>query len=90
MKIDLILSDRQLNTLVYCFTFINQFYPRTRQEKVSNSILSEIILKVKKKYLEVELREKTLFTKVKKTKLTFKVYEADCLEHYLLLDKFRI
>ncbi len=85
MKIDLTLSDRQLNTLVYCFSFINQFYPKTRKEKSTNSILVEVILKVKKKYLEVEAREKTLFTKAKITKFSFKYYEADCLEQYLLL-----
>ena len=84
-KIELKLTSRQLNTIVYCFTFITQFYARSRKEKVTHSILAELILKIKKKHLEHQLQEQSLFTKTKITKFSFKYHEADCLEEYLLL-----
>jgi hypothetical protein len=84
-KIEIQLTARQLNTLVYCFNFINYVYPKTRNEKVMKSILDEIILKIKKKHLEIESSSNTLFNKPKKPKFTFKYYEANCLEQFLLM-----
>jgi hypothetical protein len=84
-KIELILTARQLNTLVYSFTFIQKIHPKTRSEKVMKSILEKLMLKIKKKHLEVEASIHTLFTKPKKCKFTFEYYEADSLEHFLLI-----
>lgn len=86
-KIDLKLSAKQLNTLVYLFNQIGFVYSKERKHRVLKSILDEVILRVKKKHLELESSGKTLFTKAKDTKFTFKYYEADCLEQYLLMAK---
>ncbi|WP_264522167.1 hypothetical protein [Flavobacterium sp. N1994] len=86
-KIELQLTARQLNTLVYCFNFIGFTYPKTREQKVMKSILDDVILRVKKKHLEVESSVNTLFTKPKKSKFTFKYYEADCLEKFLIMSE---
>lgn len=85
MKIELKLSARQLNTVVYCFSTIQLVYSKERKHRVAKSILDEIIIKLKKKHVEVENQENNLFAKKKDTKFTFKVYEADCLEQYLLM-----
>jgi hypothetical protein len=84
-KVVLELTARQLNTLVYSFTYINYVYPKTREQKVMKSILEKLILKIKKKHLEVESSINTLFSKPKKCKFTFEYYEGDCLEKYLLI-----
>lgn len=83
-KIVLELSARQLNTLVYCFNFIGFVYPKTREQKQMKSILDKVILKVKKKHLDVESSTNTLFTKPKKSKFSFEYYEGDALEKYLV------
>lgn len=83
-KIDLKLTARQLNSLAYTFNFIGYVYPKTRDEKVMKSILDDLILKIKKKNLDVESSVNNLFTKPKTSKFTFKYYEADCLEKYLI------
>lgn len=84
-KVTLELSPRQLNTLVYLFTFINHVYPKTREQKVMKSILEKVMLKIKKKHLEVESSLNTLFSKPKRCKFTFEYYEGDCLEKYIIL-----
>jgi hypothetical protein len=84
-KIELLLTARQLNTLVYLFNSISVVYPKERKEKVMKSIIDDIILKVKKKNLEIESSVNTIFSKPKKAKFTFKYYEGDCLEKYLLM-----
>jgi hypothetical protein len=84
-KIQIELTARQLNTLVYCFTFINHVYPKERSQKVLKSILEKLMLRIKKKHLEVESSIQTLFSKPKKSKFTFEYYEGDCLEQYLLI-----
>ena len=84
-KVILELSARQLNTLVFLFTFNNQIYPKTREQKAMKSILEKLMLKIKKKHLEVENSINTLFTKPKKCKFTFEFYEADSLEKYILI-----
>jgi len=85
-KIQLQLTPRQLNTLVYLFTYVNRVYPKTRAEKVMRSILDRLMIKIKKKHVEVEATVHTLFTKKdKKYTFTFEYHEADCLEQYLLI-----
>lgn len=84
-KIELQLTARQLNSLVYFFTFANQFYPKTREQRVLKSVLDEVMIKIQKKNVEVSIAATNLFSKPKKTKFTFKFYEANSLEQYLLL-----
>lgn len=49
------------------------------------SILVELAIKIEKKHVEVKSHTKTLFSKPKKPKFTFKYYEADALENFLLI-----
>ncbi|MBY0485662.1 MAG: hypothetical protein K2P85_00490 [Flavobacteriaceae bacterium] len=84
-KVIIELSERQLNTLVYCFTYSNKFYPTTREQKVLKSILEKVSLRVMKKHLEVKAIVNTLFTKKKKSKFTFEYHEAHCIEQYLII-----
>ena len=84
-KIELQLTATQLNTLVYSFGLLEKIYPKTRREKVMKSILVELAIKLQKKHIEVKAFSKTLFSKPKKPKFTFKYYEADALENFLLL-----
>jgi hypothetical protein len=84
-KIQLELSARHLNTLVYLLSYSNRFYPSNRTEKAMKSILSKLQIKIEKKHCEVKASLDTLFSKPKKSKFTFEYHEADCLENYLLL-----
>lgn len=84
-KVELQFTPTQLKALVYSFNFIQQYYPKTRKEKVNKSILIELVVKIEKKHCETKGALNTLFSKPKKSKLTLKYYEADCLEQYLLL-----
>lgn len=83
-KIILELSAKQLNALVYFFNMIDYTYPKTREQKTTKAILDEVILKIKKKALDVESSTNTLFSKPKKSKFSFKYYEGDALEKYIL------
>ena len=67
-KIELQLSSRQLNTLVYFFNLIVYTYPKTMEEKATKSILDEVIVKIKKKNIDVESSVNTIFSKPKKSK----------------------
>lgn len=84
MKVELKLTPRQLNSIVYCFNNVNLVYAKERRHRVAKSILDEIIIKMKKKHVELESQISTLFTKKKDTKFSFKYHEADCLEQYLI------
>lgn len=84
MKINLKLTARQLNTVVYCFNSVNLSYSKDRSHRVLKSILDEVMLKMQKKNLEAQQTAGLLFHKPKDTKFTFKYHEADCLEKYLL------
>lgn len=83
-KIEIQLSARQLNTLVYFFNLIGYTYPKTMEEKATKSILDEVIVKIKKKHIDVESSVNTIFSKPKKPKFTFKYHEAYSLEKYIL------
>lgn len=78
------LTARQLNTLVYFFNLIGYVYPKTMEEKATKSILDEVIIKIKKKNIDVESSTNTLFNKPKKPKFTFKYHEAYSIEKYIL------
>ena len=84
-KIELTLTARQLNTLVYTFTFTQKLYPKTRSEKVMKSILEKLMIKIRKKHIDVQASLHTLFSKPKKCKFTFEYHEGDCLEQFLII-----
>lgn len=85
MKIELQLSSEQLNALVSCFNSIVFIYGKHRKERVLKSILDEVIVKFKKKNIDIESSSNTLFEKPKKPKFSLKYYEADALEQYLIM-----
>lgn len=84
-KIELQLTAKQLNTLVYAFSFLNRIYPKTRDEKVLRSLLIEMSVKIEKKHIDVKTKVASLFTKPVKAKFTLKYHEADALEKFLLI-----
>lgn len=85
MKIELQLSVRQLNTLVYALSYLDKTVSKTRPEKVMRSILLEMAIKIEKKNVELKRHLNTLFSTPKKTKFTFKYHEADALEKFLII-----
>jgi hypothetical protein len=85
MKIELQLSARQLNTLVYALSYLDKTVSKTRSEKVMRSILIETAIKIEKKNVELKRTLNTLFGTPKKTKFTFKHYEADAIEKFLMI-----
>ena len=87
MKIELQLSARQLNTLVYALSYLDKTVSKTRQEKVMRSIVLELAIKIEKKNVELKRSMNSLFTthNLKKTKFTLKYHEADALEKFLIM-----
>lgn len=84
MKINLKLSHSQLNSLVYCFDSLKTVLSvETRDVKVSRFILEKVALKIKKKHLESQIAQATLFTKKKKISFSLEYYEAHFLEIFL-------
>lgn len=88
MKIELQLSVRQLNTLVYALSYLEKTVSKTRTERVLKSILIETAIKIEKKNVEVKRVSSTLFAVPKKTKFTFKYHEADALERFLVMVQY--
>lgn len=85
MKIELQLSARQLNTLVYALIYLDKTVSKTRPEKVMRSIVLELAIKIEKKNVELKRSMNSLFTTPKKTKFTLKYHEADALEKFLIM-----
>lgn len=85
MKIELQLSARQLNTLVYALSYLDKTLSKTRTEKVMKSILLEMAIKIEKKNVELKRTLNSLFSARKKAKFTFKYHEADVLEKFLII-----
>lgn len=84
MKIKLKISEKQLNSLVYSFGFLDHAPVKDRSVKVARSVLDKVILKFKKKQLEVQMGA-TLFTKTKKHTFTLEYFEAHYLEQFTIL-----
>ncbi len=90
MPIELKLSKSQLNTLVFTFNSLSNIPTNSRDVKVARSILDKLVLKFRKKYLEVE-SQPTFFTKKKVKKYTFSLeyHEAHYLENFVtIMDAF--
>lgn len=85
MKIELQLSARQLNTLVYALSYLDKTLSKTRTEKVMKSILWEMAIKIEKKNVELKRTLNNLFSPPKKAKFNFKYHEADVLEKFLII-----
>lgn len=88
MKIDFHLSSQQLNALVFSFNALTKIPVNNRDVKVARSILDKVVVKFKKKLIEVQASE-TLFTKKKKYKFSLEYYEAHYLEQFVtIMDQF--
>ena len=83
-KIKLKISEKQLNSLVYSFDFLGHTPNKDRSVKVARSVLDKVILKFKKKQLEVQMGA-NLFTKTKKHLFTLEYFEAHYLEQFTIL-----
>lgn len=83
-KVKLKISEKHLNSLVYTFGFLDQFPIKNREVKVARSVLDKVILKFKKKQLDVQMAS-NLFTKGKKHNFTLEYYEAHFLEQFTIL-----
>ncbi|NDP26436.1 MAG: hypothetical protein GZ087_03275 [Flavobacterium sp.] len=84
MKIKLKISEKQLNSLVYSFGFLDRMPVKVHEVKVARSVLDKVVLKFRKKQLEVQMNC-TLFTKNKKHLFSLEYYEAHFLEQFTLL-----
>lgn len=88
MKIPLKLSPQQLGVLVHSFNALPHLPNKERDVKVARSILDKVVVKLKKKYVEIDYNQ-TLFSKKKKTNLTLEFYEAHYLEQFtVIIDDF--
>lgn len=83
-KVKLKISEKHLNSLVYCFGFLDKTPHKDRAVKVARSVLDKVILKFKKKQLEAQM-ESSLFTKSKKHNFTLEYHEAHFLEQFTIL-----
>ncbi|KFC59840.1 hypothetical protein [Flavobacterium gilvum] len=84
MKIKLKLSEKQLNSLVYSFGFFDKTPNKERTVKVARSVLDKVILKFRKKQLEVQ-QGSDLFNRNKKHGFTLEYYEAHFLEQFTII-----
>ncbi len=87
-KITLKLSPQQLGALVHSFNAVGHIPIDNREVKVARSILDKVIVKLKKKHVEIAWNQ-TLFSKKKKTTLSLEFYEAHYLEYFVsIFDSF--
>jgi len=84
MKVKLKISEKKLNSLVYSFGFLDHCPNKDREIKVARSVLDKVILKFKKKQLEVQMAG-NLFTKDKIHVFTLEYFEAHFLEQFTIL-----
>lgn len=85
MRVDLRLSAKQLNTLVFSFNALEKI-PDSRDVKVARSILDKVVLKLRKKHLDVQSVHTTLFSKTpKKHKIPLEYHEAHYLEEFVTI-----
>ncbi|WP_220764695.1 hypothetical protein, partial [Flavobacterium sp. UMI-01] len=78
------ISEKQLNSLVYCFGFLDHTPTKDRAVKVARSVVDKVAIKFKKKQIEVQ-QGATLFTKNKKHSFSLEMVEAHYLEQFTLL-----
>lgn len=83
-KIKLKISEKQLNSLVYCFGFMEATPTKDRAVKVARSVLDKVVLKFAKKQLEVQ-QVSNLFNKNKKHTFSLEIFEAHYLEQFTLI-----
>lgn len=84
MKVNLKLSEKQLNALVYSFRTMVKTPTKDRAVKVARSVMDKVALKFKKKQLEVQ-QDYNLFKKDKKHSFSLEIVEAHYLEQFTVL-----
>ena len=84
MKIDLKLNIMQLKVLVDTFQQVVTPEESDCYQKAAKSVLSKVILKIKKKQLD-ELQKVDIFSSKKKNKISMAYHEAFFLYQFLLL-----
>lgn len=84
MKIKLKISEKQLNALVYSFVVLHRAPIKLREVRVARSVLDKVVLKFKKKQLEVQ-QVSDLFTRNKKHLFSLEYHEAHYLEQFTIL-----
>lgn len=81
MKITLKLSAKQLGAFVFQSNCINSQPVNHREIKVARSVIDKVLLKLRKKYLEVEkLSSRNSKGKIIKYTFSFEYHEAHFLE----------
>ncbi|KFC60000.1 hypothetical protein [Flavobacterium gilvum] len=83
MKIKLKLSEKQIGALVYSFNQTPRTPPKERVAKVAKSVLDKVVLKVRKRQLEVQ-QDSNLFNQKKKFDFSLELVEAHFLEQHLV------
>ena len=84
MSLELHLSAKQLGVLVFHFNALEKEPMHSRQGKVARSILDKLILKFRKKYLDVvNLPAKTNKGKIKKYKFSIDYHDGHYLETFI-------
>ena len=84
MKITIKISEKQLNTLVYCLNQMVKTPTKDRAVKVASSVIDKVAVKFKKKQLDVQ-QGGNLFTRDKKHCFTLEIVEAHYLEQFTIL-----
>lgn len=84
MKITIKISEKQLNTLVYCLNQMVKTPTKDRAVKVARSVMDKVALKFKKKQLEVQ-QDYNLFKKDKKHSFSLEIVEAHYLEQFTVV-----
>lgn len=85
LKVTIKISEKQLNTLVYCFNTMVKTPTKDRAVKVARSVMDKVALKFKKKQLEVQQGGYNLFKKDKKHSFSLEIVEAHYLEQFTVL-----
>lgn len=83
MKISIKLSAKQMNTLVFAFNSLSHIPVNSRDVRVARSILDKVVLRLRKKYLDVQCEHKTLFYKPKQYSISFEYFEAHYVENFI-------
>lgn len=83
MKVKLKISAKQISALVYCLDQVSKAPVKGRIAKVAKSVLDKVIVKIKTKQLQVQLKPNYFSSKVK-FDFSLELVEAHFLEQYLI------
>lgn len=82
MKISLKLTHRQLNTLVHHFGILDTPPIKDRNAKVARSVLNKVVIRFKKKKIDVDSNQTLFSPKGKQISFPLEYYEAHYLETF--------